>query len=190
MSEIRVLTPTGTSGYGFGEAAFKRAMSLKPDVIAVDAGSTDPGPYHLGSGKTLVSDDQIRRELTTLIRAARAHDIPLIVGSAGGSGAAAHPDRTADIVGDVARCEGLTFRLAVNAIVAAMPDRGWLSRLDHVSEISSQPRHPFTRSAPARVAFSRMHPRGQTRCSLKTLPRPAGEQPRQSPRASLSRHRR
>ena len=75
MSEIRVLTPTGTSGYGFGEAAFKRAMSLKPDVIAVDAGSTDPGPYHLGSGKTLVSNDQIRRELTTLIRAARTFGV-------------------------------------------------------------------------------------------------------------------
>ncbi len=113
MSEIRVLTPTGTLGYGFGQAAFERAMSLKPDVIAVDAGSTDPGPYYLGSGKPLVSDDQIRRELAILVNAACAQGIPLIVGSAGGSGAASHLDRTADIVRDIARSDGLSFKLAV-----------------------------------------------------------------------------
>lgn len=113
MTEIRVLTPTGTLGYGFGQDAFQRAMSMNPDVIAVDAGSTDPGPYYLGSGKPLVSDDQIRRELKILINAACAHGIPLIVGSAGGSGAASHLERTADIVREIARSDGLSFKLAV-----------------------------------------------------------------------------
>src|SRR5690554_2468592 len=113
MTEIRVLTPTGTLGYGFGQDAFQRAMSMNPDVIAVDAGSTDPGPYYLGSGKPLVSDDQIRRELKILFNAACANGIPLIVGSAGGSGAASHLERTADIVREIARSDGLSFKLAV-----------------------------------------------------------------------------
>ena len=86
MAGITVLTPTGTLGYGFGNEALERAMSLRPAVIAVDAGSTDPGPHYLGSGKTLVSDVSIKRELTMLIRHGRAADIPVIVGSAGGAG--------------------------------------------------------------------------------------------------------
>ena len=50
-----VLTPTGTLGYGFGAEAFERGHGPGPDVIAVDAGSTDPGHYYLGAGKPLVS---------------------------------------------------------------------------------------------------------------------------------------
>ena len=52
---ITVLTPTGTLGYGFGAEALAAGMAMRPDVIAVDAGSTDPGPHYLGSGEPLVS---------------------------------------------------------------------------------------------------------------------------------------
>ena len=47
MSEkmLKVLSPTAILGYGFPESSFEEGMSRKPDVIAVDAGSTDPGPY-------------------------------------------------------------------------------------------------------------------------------------------------
>jgi len=31
-------------GYGFPEESFRRGMEKGPDLIAVDAGSTDPGP--------------------------------------------------------------------------------------------------------------------------------------------------
>ena len=95
---ITVLTPTGTLGYGFGADALTRGMTLKPDVIAVDAGSTDPGPHYLGSGDTLVSRFSMKRELTELIRAGRQTGIPVIVGSAGGSGSKAHVDWTTEIV--------------------------------------------------------------------------------------------
>src|SRR3546814_1590901 len=94
MPPIKVLTPTCTLGYGFGEQALKRGMAWGPDVIAVDAGSTDPGPHYLGPGETLVSDFGIKRELTELICAARQAKIPLIVGSAGGAGARSHVDRS------------------------------------------------------------------------------------------------
>ena len=49
MSEkmLKVLSPTAILGYGFPESSFEEGMRRKPDVIAVDAGSTDPGPYYL-----------------------------------------------------------------------------------------------------------------------------------------------
>ncbi|KRE16749.1 hypothetical protein ASE66_09020 [Bosea sp. Root483D1] len=112
MPPITVLTPTGTLGYGFGEEALARGMSLNPAVIAVDAGSTDPGPHYLGSGKPLVSNVSIKRELTALIRAGRAAGIPVIVGSVGGAGSGVQVDRTAALVREIAREHGLKLKLA------------------------------------------------------------------------------
>lgn len=112
MSAITVLTPTGTLGYGFGDEALARGMSLNPAVIAVDAGSTDPGPHYLGSGKPLVSDVSIKRELTSLIRAGQKAGIPVIVGSVGGAGSGVQVDRTAALVREIAKENGLKLKLA------------------------------------------------------------------------------
>lgn len=112
MRPITTLTPTGTLGYGFGAEAFANGMAMRPDVIAVDAGSTDPGPHYLGSGEPLVSRFSIKRELTDLLVAARSSGIPLIVGSAGGSGSRQHVDWTVKIVREIAREKDLHFRLA------------------------------------------------------------------------------
>lgn len=109
---ITVLTPTGTLGYGFGAEALARGMAMQPDVIAVDAGSTDPGPHYLGSGEPLVSRFNIKKELTELIAASRAANIPLIVGSSGGAGSRAHVDWTAGIVREIVHDEGRHLRLA------------------------------------------------------------------------------
>lgn len=85
---------------------------MKPDVIAVDAGSTDPGPYYLGTGEPLVSDYSVRKELEQLILAARERKIPVIVGSAGGAGTNKQVDRVAQIVREIAREHKLSFKLA------------------------------------------------------------------------------
>ena len=109
---ITVLAPTGTLGYGFGVQALARGMSLTPSVIAVDAGSTDPGPHYLGSGEPLVSRISMRKELAQLIAAGRDANIPIIVGSAGGAGSRAHVDWTVEIVRDIARERGSKLKLA------------------------------------------------------------------------------
>ncbi|HZS83501.1 MAG TPA: acyclic terpene utilization AtuA family protein [Stellaceae bacterium] len=112
MGAITVLTPTGTLGYGFGAEALEGGMALRPDVIAVDAGSTDPGPHYLGSGETLVSRFSTKRELSDLLSAARGAGIPLVVGSAGGAGSRRHVDWTVDIVREIARERGLHAKIA------------------------------------------------------------------------------
>ena len=114
MDEIRMIAPTGTLGYGFSVADLARAMEEhRPHVIAVDAGSTDPGPYYLGAGKSFTERIEIRKELEILIGAALDAGIPLIVGTSGGSGARAHVDWTRDIVEELAREHGWSFKLGV-----------------------------------------------------------------------------
>ncbi len=89
-------------GYGYPVEGLKRAMREDIAFIGVDAGSTDPGPYYLGSGKGFVKELQIRRDLEPALLAAREKNIPLIIGSAGGSGARPHVDSFCSILLDLA----------------------------------------------------------------------------------------
>ncbi|MBN2852689.1 MAG: acyclic terpene utilization AtuA family protein [Clostridia bacterium] len=90
MKEMKILSPTAILGYGFPVESFEKAMALEPDVIAVDAGSTDPGPFYLGDGVSFTDRLAVKRDLTIMIKAALKAHIPLLIGSAGGSGADVH----------------------------------------------------------------------------------------------------
>jgi hypothetical protein len=61
--EIRILAPTGVCGSGFLESSFETGLSWKPHFIGCDAGSTDPGPEYLGTGRTAFPPQAIRRDL-------------------------------------------------------------------------------------------------------------------------------
>lgn len=126
---LTVYAPLGMLGYGFPEASLRAAVERRPDVFAMDAGSTDPGPYYLGAGHSYTSREMVRRDLSLLLPAARRLGVPLIIGSAGGSGGRPHLDWTVDIVREVAAAERLAFRLAVinaeiepDLLVAALRD--------------------------------------------------------------------
>ncbi|WP_296746948.1 acyclic terpene utilization AtuA family protein [Mesorhizobium sp.] len=110
--EIKVLSPTAILGYGFPEASFEAGLAHDPDVIAVDAGSSDPGPYYLGAGVSFTDRAAVKRDLRLMLRAARGRDIPLLIGSAGGCGARPHLDWTVDIVREVATEDQLQGCLA------------------------------------------------------------------------------
>jgi hypothetical protein len=112
MSEIRILSATGMLGSGFREDTLQRAMALRPDFIGVDSGSTDPGPYYLGSGETHFSDSAYKRDLRLMLIAARVAKIPAIVGSACTGGNDAQLERLVQIARDIAREEKLNFKLA------------------------------------------------------------------------------
>ncbi|MBI3946978.1 MAG: acyclic terpene utilization AtuA family protein [Armatimonadetes bacterium] len=100
-------------GYGYPLESLRRGLARGVSFIGVDAGSTDPGPYYLGSGQGFVKPRQVRRDLEHALLAARGQRIPLIVGSAGGSGARPHVDAFLEILGEIARERALHFRLAV-----------------------------------------------------------------------------
>lgn len=111
--EFRILSPTAILGYGFPEESFLEGMKRKPDVIAVDGGSSDPGPYYLGAGISFTDRNAVKRDLEHMLVAGVKNNIPVVVGTAGGSGANAHLYWCVDIVKEIAKEKKLTFNLAV-----------------------------------------------------------------------------
>lgn len=111
---ITVLTPVGCIGNrGVDRAALMDAMERHtPDVIAVDAGSLDCGPWYLGAGKAHSPYVNIRWDIECILDAAIPRGVPVIVGSAGGSGGDAHVDATVELVQRVADERGYHFKLA------------------------------------------------------------------------------
>lgn len=117
---FRILSPCGILGYGFPDASFERGLSENPDAIIVDAGSTDAGPHKLGANVAIVSRRAYKKDLSRLIHAGFASKIPVIIGSAGGSGAKAHVDWTLSILDEI--LEELRHpRVKIAAISADIP---------------------------------------------------------------------
>ena len=113
MKELKILSPTAILGYGFPMESWDEGMRRQPDVIAVDAGSTDPGPYYLGAGVSFTDRGAVKRDLSIMIPAGLKAGIPVIIGTAGGSGAAPHLNWNAEIINEIAQEQGLSFTLAV-----------------------------------------------------------------------------
>lgn len=125
--ESRILAATDILGSGFMEASLLKGLEWQPDFIGTDSGTTDPGPYCLGSGKAQFSQRAYARDLRILLHEAVPRRIPLVIGSAATSGANPHVDYLVGIVRDLATELGLHFKLAV---VRSEVDKGWLkSRL-------------------------------------------------------------
>ena len=76
-------------------------MENQPDAIVVDAGSTDAGPHKLGLGTAIVSRNACKKDLTLMITAGAEAGIPVIIGSAGGSGGRTHVLWTKDIIDEI-----------------------------------------------------------------------------------------
>lgn len=111
--EFRILSSTAILGYGFPEESFKEGMKRKPHVIAADAGSSDPGPYYLGAGVSFTDRDAVKRDLEIMIGAGLENDIPVIIGTAGGSGAESHLSWCEAIVRELADEHKWNFKLAL-----------------------------------------------------------------------------
>jgi len=109
---ISILSPTAILGYGFPESSFRAGMARHPQAIAVDAGSTDPGPYYLGSGQSFTNREAVKRDLTLIIEAGLDAKIPVLIGTAGGSGAAPHLSWCLEIVNHVLVDLNQTARVA------------------------------------------------------------------------------
>lgn len=109
---VRVLAVSGFLGYGFPEESFWRGIEASPDLIACDAGTNDAGAYYLGTGSSMTSRAACQRDLTLMLDGARRIGAPVVVGSAWTSGSDQGVDLLSDIVAEIARSSGQTFRLA------------------------------------------------------------------------------
>ena len=111
-SGFRILS-NGMLGYGFPAASLERAIETGIDLIAVDAGSTDAGPYYLGSGDLFGSRAMIQRDLQMLVDAQERTGAPIVIGSAGGAGTNIQVDSLLGILDEVLAERGVSKKVAV-----------------------------------------------------------------------------
>lgn len=120
---MTILAPEGMLGYGIPARSMVEGLARDPSALAVDAGSTDPGPYYLGAGVPFTDRRAVRRDLALILDAAHARSIPALIGSAGGAGSTPHLEWTLEVYREICRERGYRFRTAV---IGAEVDRGWL----------------------------------------------------------------
>lgn len=108
----RVLVPSGVLGLGFDREALARGVALRPDIIAIDGGSTDSGPFSLGAGQSKYSRAATKSEWRDLLLAREAAKVPLIIGTAGTCGSDQTVDWMFDITAELAAELGLIVKVA------------------------------------------------------------------------------
>lgn len=93
----RILVPSGVLGLGFDRQALAKGVANKPDAICIDGGSTDSGPYYLGTGTSKYSTLATRSDWRELMIARESLGVPLVIGSCGTCGS----DQTVDWMFDL-----------------------------------------------------------------------------------------
>ena len=110
---VKVLIPSGALGLNYDAQALQRGIDAKPDIIAIDGGSTDSGPSYLGRGVSKYARASIKLEWAGLMAAAAQADCPLVIGTAGTCGADSAVDWMLDITREIAAEQGVHPRIAV-----------------------------------------------------------------------------
>ena len=111
-TSMRAIAATGNLSTGFREESLVRAVEQGANFVGCDAGTTDSGPYYLGSGKPRGPREGVKRNLRLILREALKAGIPAIVGSAGHAGGRPHLEWTLDIIRELAREHEWHFKLA------------------------------------------------------------------------------
>jgi len=112
MKTCKVLMPIGAMGVGISLEAFERGLDMSPDIIAVDAGSTDSGPFYLGTGTGKYAREALKNDLSIMIKGGHKLGVPVMVGSCGTCGSDAGVNLCADIVEEIFKEEGFRMRVA------------------------------------------------------------------------------
>jgi len=82
----RILVPSGVLGLGFDQKALDLGVLCKPDIICIDGGSTDSGPFYLGTGTSKYSRAVCKSEWRQLMIARASISVPLVITSCGTCG--------------------------------------------------------------------------------------------------------
>jgi len=110
---MKIVALNGLLGYGYSEEALNKAFEEKVDYLGVDAGSTDPGPYYLGSGKSFTDRGAVKRDAELALVKAITNKVPFIIGTAGGAGSKAHVDWLKEIILEIAKEKNLNFKMGI-----------------------------------------------------------------------------
>lgn len=124
MEEVRALVG-GQLMHGGGTDAelFELGLDLGPDFVASDAGSVDPGPAFLGSGKPMTHKQGLKQSIGVMLKGCLKRGVPLLIGSAGIGGARPHLDYFRGLAEEIATENGISFRLG---LIDSEQDKGYL----------------------------------------------------------------
>lgn len=109
----RILVPSGALGLDYDREALARGVAARPDLIAIDGGSTDSGPSYLGRGVSKYSRASTKEEWKGLIAARAKAGVPLVIGTAGTCGADSTVEWLYDITVECLAELGTTAKVAV-----------------------------------------------------------------------------
>jgi hypothetical protein len=126
LHEIRYVAASGALGVGVDAEALNKSLDLCPHFIASDAGTTDAGPFALGSGNAAFPREAVKRDLARVLIASNTANIPALIGSAGTAGGDPHVEWVLGIAHEIAKENNLSFRTAV---IRSEQDPNYLSAL-------------------------------------------------------------
>ncbi len=141
---VKVLIPSGALGLGYDRAALARGIEQKPDIIAIDGGSTDSGPHYLGTGESKYSRSSTKAEWRELMAARAKAGAPLVIGTAGTCGADSAVDWLVEITREIAAETGERLKIAIlksgqnGAVMAEALEEGRITPLNPAPDISPE----------------------------------------------------
>lgn len=111
---LKFLCPNGHLGFApLKPESFYRGVAEKPDFILADSGSDDIGPGPLGSDTSTSPVEWQTHDLELMLVEARKLGVPMIIGSAGDTGARSRVDLYVSIIKELAKKHNIPrFKLA------------------------------------------------------------------------------
>jgi hypothetical protein len=108
MQNLKIICPNGHLGFApLRTESFELGVLAHPDYIAADSGSDDVGPVPLGSDTSTSPQAWQRQDLEHMLLASRKLGVPMIIGSAGDTGANSRVDLYVSIIKELALKHGL-----------------------------------------------------------------------------------
>lgn len=141
---MRVVAATGMLGYGYEADSMRAAAESEIDLVGCDGGSTDGGPYYLGSGKASCSRAAVKSDLAGMLELARITGAPCVVGSCGTAGTDVQVEWVWEIVRELLHELKFEAKVALiysevsNEVLARAVSEGRLRPLDGVSQLTTE----------------------------------------------------
>ena len=141
---IKVLIPSGALGLNYDKEALQTGLKQRPDIIAIDGGSTDSGPSYLGEGVSKYSRTSTKTEWKGLMEARAIANIPLLIGTAGTCGTDSAVDWFFNITNEIAKELNQSLKIVVikcsqdNNTLSAAYLSGKIKPLPNAPELSDE----------------------------------------------------